>query len=198
MPTGTIARLLIDKGFGFIKDETGKEYFFHRTAVYGEGIENLKKGDGVEFDLGSDGPKGPRAENVRLSTVEVADERHLVDTDLGESLTVPLLLAVALTPLALEDDDLRVAAVAKHFVAVSTNATEVRKFGIDEANMFGFWDWVGGRYSVDSAIGLSTMLLGGYVAARIRRGAAAIAVGVAMYTIAPGAEAKHTVTKTVI
>jgi glucose-6-phosphate isomerase len=49
-------------------------------------------------------------------------------------------------------------AVAKHFVAVSTNATEVAKFGIDTANMFGFWDWVGGRYSMDSAIGLSTMV----------------------------------------
>jgi len=49
-------------------------------------------------------------------------------------------------------------AVAKHFVAVSTNAGEVSKFGIDTANMFGFWDWVGGRYSMDSAIGLSTML----------------------------------------
>ena len=51
-----------------------------------------------------------------------------------------------------------VKAVAKHFVAVSTNAGEVAKFGIDTANMFGFWDWVGGRYSMDSAIGLSTML----------------------------------------
>jgi glucose-6-phosphate isomerase len=48
--------------------------------------------------------------------------------------------------------------IAKHFVAVSTNAKEVAKFGIDTANMFGFWDWVGGRYSMDSAIGLSTML----------------------------------------
>jgi glucose-6-phosphate isomerase len=48
--------------------------------------------------------------------------------------------------------------VAKHFVAVSTNAEGVAKFGIDTANMFGFWDWVGGRYSMDSAIGLSTML----------------------------------------
>ncbi|HEY6270484.1 MAG TPA: glucose-6-phosphate isomerase [Terriglobales bacterium] len=48
--------------------------------------------------------------------------------------------------------------IAKHFVAVSTNGTEVSKFGIDTANMFGFWDWVGGRYSMDSAIGLSTML----------------------------------------
>jgi glucose-6-phosphate isomerase len=48
--------------------------------------------------------------------------------------------------------------VAKHFVAVSTNGAEVAKFGIDTANMFGFWDWVGGRYSMDSAIGLSTML----------------------------------------
>jgi glucose-6-phosphate isomerase len=50
------------------------------------------------------------------------------------------------------------ASVAKHFVAVSTNAKEVSKFGIDTANMFEFWDWVGGRYSMDSAIGLSTML----------------------------------------
>jgi glucose-6-phosphate isomerase len=50
------------------------------------------------------------------------------------------------------------AATAKHFVAVSTNDQEVKKFGIDTANMFGFWDWVGGRYSMDSAIGLSTML----------------------------------------
>ena len=48
--------------------------------------------------------------------------------------------------------------IAKHFVAVSTNGAEVTKFGIDTANMFGFWDWVGGRYSMDSAIGLSTML----------------------------------------
>jgi glucose-6-phosphate isomerase len=48
--------------------------------------------------------------------------------------------------------------VAKHFVAVSTNAAEVSKFGIDTVNMFGFWDWVGGRYSMDSAIGLSTMV----------------------------------------
>jgi glucose-6-phosphate isomerase len=56
--------------------------------------------------------------------------------------------------LALKDES----AIAKHFVAVSTNAKEVSKFGIDTANMFGFWDWVGGRYSMDSAIGLSTML----------------------------------------
>ncbi len=55
---------------------------------------------------------------------------------------------------SLKDD----AAVAKHFVAVSTHAAEVSKFGIDTANMFGFWDWVGGRYSMESAIGLSTMI----------------------------------------
>ncbi|MFM8272921.1 MAG: glucose-6-phosphate isomerase [Gemmata sp.] len=54
------------------------------------------------------------------------------------------------------------ASVAKHFVAVSTNAAKVKEFGIDTANMFGFWDWVGGRYSMDSAVGLATMLaLGG-------------------------------------
>jgi glucose-6-phosphate isomerase len=55
---------------------------------------------------------------------------------------------------ALKDES----SIAKHFVAVSTNSKEVSKFGIDTANMFGFWDWVGGRYSMDSAIGLSTML----------------------------------------
>lgn len=55
-------------------------------------------------------------------------------------------------------DTLGDGAVARHFVAVSTNATEVAAFGIDTANMFGFWDWVGGRYSMDSAIGLSLML----------------------------------------
>ncbi len=55
---------------------------------------------------------------------------------------------------SLKDDK----SVAKHFVAVSTNEAEVKKFGIDPANMFGFWDWVGGRYSMESAIGLSTML----------------------------------------
>ena len=55
-----------------------------------------------------------------------------------------------------------VKAVAKHFVAVSTNAEKVSEFGIDTANMFGFWDWVGGRYSMDSAIGLSTMLAIGH------------------------------------
>jgi len=58
------------------------------------------------------------------------------------------------------------AAVAKHFVAVSTNAAEVARFGIDTANMFGFWDWVGGRYSMDSAIGLSTMVAIGPAAFR--------------------------------
>jgi len=58
------------------------------------------------------------------------------------------------------------AAVARHFVAVSTSEAEVQKFGIDPANMFGFWDWVGGRYSMDSAIGLSTMIAVGPAAFR--------------------------------
>ncbi len=62
--------------------------------------------------------------------------------------------ARAWTLASLQND----AAVARHFVAVSTNAERVEKFGIDTANMFGFWDWVGGRYSMDSAIGLSTMI----------------------------------------
>lgn len=54
------------------------------------------------------------------------------------------------------------AAVAKHFVALSTNAEKVKEFGIDTANMFGFWDWVGGRYSLWSAIGLSICLSVGF------------------------------------
>ena len=66
--TGTIRTLRTDKGFGFIKDATGKEYFFHQSAVQGEGIDNLREGDSVEFDIG-EGPKGPRAERVlRTST----------------------------------------------------------------------------------------------------------------------------------
>jgi cold shock protein len=67
MVTGKIRTLRVDKGFGFIKDETGKEYFFHQSAVYGEGLENLREGDSVEFDVG-EGPKGPRAENVRRTS----------------------------------------------------------------------------------------------------------------------------------
>ena len=62
--------------------------------------------------------------------------------------------ARAWTLASLKDEQ----SIARHFVAVSTNDAEVRKFGIDTANMFGFWDWVGGRYSMDSAIGLSTMI----------------------------------------
>jgi cold shock protein len=65
--TGKIRTLRVDKGFGFIKDDTGKEYFFHQSAVYGEGLDNLREGDSVEFDIGQ-GPKGPRAENVRRTS----------------------------------------------------------------------------------------------------------------------------------
>ena len=65
--TGTIRTLRTDKGFGFIKTESGKEYFFHQSAIYGEGIDNLREGDSVEFDVG-EGPKGPRAENVRRTS----------------------------------------------------------------------------------------------------------------------------------
>ena len=67
MVTGKIRTLRVDKGFGFIKDDTGKEYFFHQSAVYGEGLDNLREGDSVEFDVG-EGPKGPRAENVRRTS----------------------------------------------------------------------------------------------------------------------------------
>jgi CspA family cold shock protein len=65
--TGSIRTLRVEKGFGFIKDDAGKEYFFHQSAVQGEGIDNLREGDSVEFDLGA-GPKGPRAENVRRTS----------------------------------------------------------------------------------------------------------------------------------
>jgi CspA family cold shock protein len=65
--TGKIRTLRVDKGFGFIKDDAGNDYFFHQSAVYGEGLEDLREGDSVEFDVGQ-GPKGPRAENVRRTS----------------------------------------------------------------------------------------------------------------------------------
>jgi CspA family cold shock protein len=65
MPTGTIARLLIDKGFGFIRDEGGIEHFFHRSAVRGAVFELLREGQRVEFTP-EDSTKGPRAGDVRL------------------------------------------------------------------------------------------------------------------------------------
>jgi CspA family cold shock protein len=67
MMTGTIRTLRVDKGFGFIKDEAAKDYFFHQSAVHGEGLQDLREGDSVEFDVG-EGPKGPRAENVRRTS----------------------------------------------------------------------------------------------------------------------------------
>jgi len=65
MPAGTIARLLIDKGFGFIRDESGVEHFFHRSSVRGAVFELLREGQSVEFS-NEDSPKGPRAADVRL------------------------------------------------------------------------------------------------------------------------------------
>ena len=65
--TGKIGTLRVDKGFGFIKDSNGNEYLFHRSAVYGEGLEDLREGDSVEFEVGQ-GPKGPRAENVKRTS----------------------------------------------------------------------------------------------------------------------------------
>jgi cold shock protein len=65
--TGTIRTLRVDKGFGFIKDDAGKELFFHQSAIYGEGIHDLREGDKVEFEVGQ-GEKGPRAENVRRTS----------------------------------------------------------------------------------------------------------------------------------
>ena len=69
MPTGTIARLLIDKGFGFIRDEGGIEHFFHRSSVRGAVFELLREGQRVEFTP-EDSGKGPRAGDVRLIEVE--------------------------------------------------------------------------------------------------------------------------------
>jgi CspA family cold shock protein len=65
---GTIKTLRVDKGFGFIRDSSGKDIFFHASAIYGESIDMLREGDGVEFEVGQDGPKGPRATNVRRTT----------------------------------------------------------------------------------------------------------------------------------
>ena len=67
MATGTIRTLRVDKGFGFIKDTSGKEFFFHQSAIYGEGIADLREGDSVEFEIAAS-PKGPRAENVRRTS----------------------------------------------------------------------------------------------------------------------------------
>lgn len=65
--TGTIRTLRVEKGFGFIKDQAGKDYFFHQSAVQGERLEDLREGDSVEFEIGQ-GEKGPRAENVRRTS----------------------------------------------------------------------------------------------------------------------------------
>ena len=64
---GTMRTRRVDKGLGFVKDSAGKDYFIHKSAVYGEGLDNLREGDSVEFDVG-EGPKGPRAENVRRTS----------------------------------------------------------------------------------------------------------------------------------
>ena len=64
---GTIRTLRVDKGFGFIKADGGNEYFFHQSAIYGEGIQDLREGDSVDFEVGQ-GPKGPRAESVRRTS----------------------------------------------------------------------------------------------------------------------------------
>ena len=61
MMTGTIKTLRPEKGFGFIKDSSGKDFFFHQSAIFGEGIDNLREGDSVEFELGPGWSKGPRA-----------------------------------------------------------------------------------------------------------------------------------------
>ena len=66
--TGTIKTLRADKGFGFIRDASGKEVFFHSSAIFGEGIDMLREGDGVEVELGEVTGKGPRATSVRRTT----------------------------------------------------------------------------------------------------------------------------------
>ena len=111
-----------------------------------------------------------RHENIRCSFVSNVDGADiasvLADSDPASTLFVVAsktfgtieTLTNARTARAWLVDALGESAVADHFVAVSTNAERVSEFGIDTANMFGFWDWVGGRYSVDSAIGLSLMI----------------------------------------
>ncbi len=66
--TGTIKTLRAEKGFGFIRADSGQEIFFHQSAIYGEGIVMLREGDSVEFEVGQEGPKGPRAESVRRTS----------------------------------------------------------------------------------------------------------------------------------
>ena len=109
----------------------------------------------------------PRLRSPFVSNVDGADiAAVLADPDPASTLFIVAsktfgtieTLTNARTARAWLVDALGEAAVADHFVAVSTNAEKVTAFGIDTANMFGFWDWVGGRYSVDSAIGLSLML----------------------------------------
>ena len=75
--TGTIRTLRVDKGFGFIKDDTGKEYFFHRSAVYGEGLDNLREGDSVAFDVG----KGQKVPGPRMCGARPPDRRESVLCD---------------------------------------------------------------------------------------------------------------------
>ena len=64
--TGKIRTLRVDKGFGFIQDERGNDYFFHQSAIFGETISDLREGDSVEFEVGQ-GPKGPQAIRVRAA-----------------------------------------------------------------------------------------------------------------------------------
>ena len=84
MVTGKIRTLRVDKGFGFIKDDSGKEYFFHQSAVYGEGIDNLREGDSVEFDVG-EGPKGPREKSSRHPVDKPADRDIIRDPNDGNA-----------------------------------------------------------------------------------------------------------------
>ena len=81
MPTGTIARLLIDKGFGFIRDEGGVEHFFHRSAVRGAVFELLREGQRVEFTP-EESAKGPRAGDVRLIEVRATGRSWTARTHL--------------------------------------------------------------------------------------------------------------------
>ena len=148
---------------GSWKGFTGKRI----RAVVNIGIGGSDLGPAMAYDALR--PYGDRNLTVRfVSNVDPADfSEATVDLDPAETLFV----VASKTFTTLETlTNARVArdwalatlkneqAVAKHFVAVSTNAAEVSKFGIDTANMFEFWDWVGGRYSYDSAIGLSLMV----------------------------------------
>jgi glucose-6-phosphate isomerase len=154
---------VLDAMSGF-SDRVRREGLIRHVVNIGIGGSDL--GPAMAYDA----LRAYRHENIRCSFVSNVDGADiasvLADSDPASTLFVVAsktfgtieTLTNARTARAWLVDALGESAVADHFVAVSTNAERVADFGIDTANMFGFWDWVGGRYSVDSAIGLSLMI----------------------------------------